>query len=246
MMLLRVSPARPEALARVYLCAHAGGSSAEFSGWDDPARSVEFVAVQLPGRGARFGEPSIANVKEMAEEIASAISDDLPYGFFGHSFGALLAYEVCRVIRARGMRMPRWLGVSAFPPPDGIPAAPALHMLPGLELLHELSRRFDAIPREFLEDEELGNVVVEYVRADYEALETYVFVQLEPLALAIDVMAPVDDYQAPPLLGGWGRHTSGDCRVFEFTGGHFYLRSRGNRERLCRIIATGLLDGGAA
>ncbi|MFF9011036.1 thioesterase II family protein [Streptomyces goshikiensis] len=228
------------------MLAHAGGSSAEFSGWDHPACSVDFVAVQLPGRGARFSEPPIANVKEMAEEIASAISDDLPYGFFGHSFGALLAYEVCCAVRARGMRMPRWLGVSAFPPPDAIPAAPALHTLPGLELLHELSRRFDAIPREFLEDEELGEIVVEYVRADYQALETYIFDQKQPLALAIDVMAPVDDYHLPPLLGGWGRHTHGDCRISEFSGGHFYLRSRENRERLCGIIATGLLNGDAA
>ncbi|GLV87987.1 thioesterase [Streptomyces lavendulae subsp. lavendulae] len=245
-MFLRVSPAEPDALARVYLFAHAGGSSAAYADWAHPGRAVEFVAVQLPGRGARFGEPSIANVTDLAEQIASAIPDDLPYGLFGHSFGALLAFEVSRAIRARGKRSPVWLGVSAFPPPDGIPAAQPLHKLPGTELLHELSRRFDAIPQEVLEDEELAELVTEYVRADYEALETYAFAHSERLDLDIDVMAPLDDHHLPALLDGWRRHVHGVCTVRTFRGGHFYLRSLENRQRLCEILAASVFDRGAA
>lgn len=244
-MFLRVSPpGRHHVLARVYLFAHAGGSSAEFASWPYPDCPVEFVAVQLPGRGARFGEPSIANLNELAEQIASELPADLPYGLFGHSFGALLAFEVSRAVRRRReMRTPTWLGVSAFPPPDGIPEAPPLHTLPGVELLNELSRRFDAIPQEILRDEELAEVVAEYVRADYQALETYAFAHDAPLELDIDVMAPVDDYHPPLLMEGWRQHGDRSFTLSEFHGGHFYLRSPENRERLCGLMAAGVSNG---
>ncbi|MFJ6780850.1 thioesterase II family protein [Streptomyces yangpuensis] len=237
MVFVRLSRLKGNPLARMYLFPHAGGSPSEYSAWGALSDCVEFVGVQLPGRGARFHEPSVGDVKRLAADIASAVSLEVPFGFFGHSFGSLLAFETCRALRASGKSLPAWLWVSAFPAPDRIPSGPILSTKPASELLKELSDKFGAIPEEILEDDELVELVGEYLKADYQALETYEFQEQLPLELSLTVLAPVDDdYREAGRLAEWKRHGARGFQLHEFTGGHFYLREPMNLERIGKLI----------
>lgn len=227
-----------QARARVYLFPHAGGSAVEYAGWHGRTGDVELVALQPPGRAARFADPNVTDVRELAREAAELISTDLPFALFGHSFGALVAFETCRALRASGQVAPDHLWVSAFPAPDLIPESPALHTMPGVTILHELSRRFDAIPQEVMDDDELAGIVAEYVRADYEAMETYSYLPAPPLATPITVLNATDDDRREGEMVGWGRHTTGACSVLEFPGGHFYLRDADNATRICTLLSA--------
>lgn len=231
-------------VARVYVFPHAGGSSTEYAPWQARTPGVELVVLQPPGRAARFAEPVVTDVHRLAREASESIADDLPFALFGHSFGALVAFETCRALRDSGAAAPHHLWVSAFPPPDDIPETPPLHTMPGLTILHELSRRFDAIPREILDHEELAGIVAEYVRADYEALETYVHRPGPQLQTPITVLrATADRHDAD--LEGWSRHTRRPCTVLDFAGGHFYLRDEVNTAAVCALLSREWWEAGA-
>ncbi|WP_330301872.1 MULTISPECIES: alpha/beta fold hydrolase [unclassified Streptomyces] len=112
---------RPQATARMY-CLPPGGSGPEYyQPWADLLpTAVEAYAVALPGRGNRRDEPSPTDPGALAAALASLTddaTDPRPFALFGHSFGALLAYETARRLRRTGRREPVLVAFSAFPAP---------------------------------------------------------------------------------------------------------------------------------
>ncbi|MGC5009261.1 thioesterase II family protein [Streptosporangium sp. DT93] len=220
--------------ARVYCFAHAGGSAAEFRGWAGLADDVRIVGVERPGRGTRFGEPASRDLRALAHDLAGSLSSDLPFGLFGHSFGALLAFEVAHALRVRGRGMPQRLWLSSFPSPDTARREPEVRHLPDVELLETLHERHHGIPAELLESPELLAVVADYMRADYTAVETYRFQDREPLSCAVEVLAGSDEHDLHDRLGGWEKHTAGEFSMRLLPGGHFHLRHPDNGRRIVR------------
>src|SRR4051794_36920377 len=99
---------RPDARRRLFCLPHAGGGAAAFRRWaDGMAAAVEVVAVQPPGRETRFREPPFTDWRSLVVSLADALPADRPFALFGHSLGALLAFELARELRRRG-----------GPPPD--------------------------------------------------------------------------------------------------------------------------------
>ncbi|RII89311.1 thioesterase II family protein, partial [Clavibacter michiganensis] len=84
----------------------AGGAATAYRGWAPFApRGVEVLAVQYSGRGDRYGDPVSPDLDTLAAEVAEAVDalpERLPVVLFGHSMGALVAYETARVLAARG------------------------------------------------------------------------------------------------------------------------------------------------
>src|SRR5262245_29976727 len=97
---------------RLYCFPFAGGTAAVFHGWRvNPPAGVAVHAVEYPGHGARWGEPA----DETVEDLAGRLADELhpPYALLGHSFGALVAFQVARRLRDLGAPAPARLVVSA-------------------------------------------------------------------------------------------------------------------------------------
>ncbi|MCS5516151.1 alpha/beta fold hydrolase [Pseudomonas qingdaonensis] len=92
------------------LCFHcAGGSAQSFFAWKQAAAGVcELYAVELPGRSRRLREPFAHSVTEVAAAFAEQCQalPDKPLVLFGHSLGALLAYETAQVLLAQGCASP--------------------------------------------------------------------------------------------------------------------------------------------
>ena len=113
---------RPQENAHVRLIAfpHAGGSATAYRLWELPPE-IELFAVQQPGRGLRHAEPSCSSLDELCNGIIEALRPTLdvgiPFAFFGHSFGSLVAVEVARTLEARGLGLPFMVLVSAHPAP---------------------------------------------------------------------------------------------------------------------------------
>ena len=89
-------PARVAARRRLFCVPYAGGGAAVFRRWTPAlADDVELVALQLPGRESRLAERAFESIAEIVEAVLPVIvsSSDLPYALFGHSMGALVAFE---------------------------------------------------------------------------------------------------------------------------------------------------------
>ena len=84
---------------------HAGGSATFYFPLSRAlAPSMEVLAVQYPGRQDRRAEPCIDSIDGLADEIVDALRPltDRPMALFGHSMGAVLAYETARSWEALG------------------------------------------------------------------------------------------------------------------------------------------------
>src|SRR5262249_19507520 len=105
---------------RLFCFPYAGASASMFRPWQSEIHpGIEICGVQLPGRGARFGEAPFKRLSQILDALTENLRGafDLPFAFFGHCMGALIAFELARRLRREG-REPLHLIVSALPPPQ--------------------------------------------------------------------------------------------------------------------------------
>jgi surfactin synthase thioesterase subunit len=221
---------------RLYCFPHGGGSAAEYVRMARDLPGVELHAIQLPGRGTRLRESSFTRMSELVETLVEEIPFGTePFAFFGHSLGALVAYEVTRRLRRTGRRLPDRLLLSGYPAPSIPRVADSVRHLADDDLLAEVNRRHGGMPAEVTADPELRALVAGSLRADYEVLETYRWQADEALPVPITLFGGRDDAVTKEALAAWRRHTTNDVTVRQFPGGHFYFRER--RSPLPRFLA---------
>jgi surfactin synthase thioesterase subunit len=228
----------------------AGGGVAAFRGWSGGLpEDVELLVVQLPGREARLREPPFDNIPEIVDAVRAVVgqASELPYALFGHSMGALVAFELALSLEAGPGRGPDHLFVSARRPPDEPEPDPPVHGLPDDAFVDELQRRYRAIPDAVRQEPELLALLLPTLRADIRAIERYAPSSPRKVRCPVHVFGGVQDsYPRPAQLPGWQRVAEHGVRVRLFPGNHFYLAEQ-QAALLADISATwadNLLPGG--
>jgi len=208
-------------------CFHYGGGSAQiFHSW--PRRlppSVEMGAIQLPGRGHRLSEPHIKRMEPLSRIIAQELLPYLgkPFVFFGHSLGALLCFETARSLRRENRPQPVHLFVAATEAPHRRSQEEPLADLPKSELVEKL-REFNGTPLEVLQNDELLNLMLPTVRADFELCETYEYYPESPLECPMTIYGGLEDHDVEvERLSAWSELTVGANEIRMFPGDHFYF-----------------------
>jgi len=216
---------------RFFCFPYAGGGASAFRQWSKglPER-IEVCAVQPPGRENRISEPPIADVHELVARLlpAMAFLFDRPFVFYGHSTGALVAFELIRELRRQQMPLPARLIVSAARPPH-IPEPYPLHHLPEGEFIREL-RRFSGTPDKILENKELMDIYLPILRADFALEETYTFKEEPPINVPVSAFYGTMDNEAPKeVMAMWEQHTALEFTLVQMTGDHFFIRTQKDR-----------------
>jgi medium-chain acyl-[acyl-carrier-protein] hydrolase len=214
---------------RVFCFTYAGGGASVYRRLTEqmPA-DVETCTVQLPGREDRYSEPACVSLEALVPALAAEVGRtlDLPFAFFGHSMGALLAFEVTRELRRTGMPQPARLHVSGRRAPHLPSRRRPLHALPDAALDAEL-RAFGGTPAAVLENPELMDLVRPVLRADFQLCETYVLQTGEPLDVPLVALGGAEDPEARrDELEAWAEHTRAPFRLRIFPGRHFYLHEQ--------------------
>ncbi|HSR25144.1 MAG TPA: thioesterase domain-containing protein [Candidatus Eisenbacteria bacterium] len=237
---LQTSPAA-HPRARVVCTTRAGGSARDFDGWSPVlGDDVEVCAVQLPGRLDRFREPALDSIEPIAVAVAEAIAglpDALPLVLVGDCMGALVAYEVARVQRRRGWTMAGDLVVASYLPPDRLRTEQPYHDAPAERLRGRLAE-VGGVPAHVLMDDELFELLLPTLRADFSVFERYRYTGEPPLEAAIHaIVGEADPHLGVADMEGWGCHTSRTFTVRTFPGGHFFLREHEEPLRFVRDVA---------
>jgi surfactin synthase thioesterase subunit len=217
---------------------HAGGGANAFASWPAllPAE-VELVAVQLPGRETRLREAPLTGFDQVVEAVAGAIAAEvrLPYALYGHSMGALLAFEVARRTESR---RPVHLFVAGCRAPQLAPAGRRRHALPQAELVQWL-RELEGTAGEVAAHAELMRLIMPALRADLTLTDAYRYQAGRPLPVDLTAFGGESDPEAPPAtLPPWSRETANRFSLHLFPGGHFFVV--GARARLLRVMAEEL------
>jgi medium-chain acyl-[acyl-carrier-protein] hydrolase len=219
--------------------AAAGASVYRAFGAGLPER-IAVCPVQLPGRETRALETPYDQIEPLVKDLADAVDDVVaqPYAVFGHSLGAIVAFELVREIRARGGRAPVHLFVSGRHAPQLPDTQPALRNLP-LDQLAGALRTFGGTPDEVLADTGLMSAIAPLIRADFSVNETYRYAEQAPLDVPVTAFAATSDPRANTgQIAAWAAQTTRGFRTYVLPGGHFAVLDHAEfvRGRVVEVI----------
>ncbi|MFI0264647.1 thioesterase II family protein [Streptomyces sp. NPDC017056] len=214
----------PDPRMRLICLPQAGGSAGTFAPWRlVPPAGVELATVELPGRGVGSAESLPGTLEELADVVIDNIRDefDRPYALFGHSFGALLGYEIAVRVARRGLTPPSALLVSAARAPH----TPVRRHVSGLDdagLLAWLDG-FGGFPPELARYPAYLQYALRTVRRDLALTESYLAAGPVRVGCPLHVFGGAGD----PLVSGAQLERWRDCAGAGFTlrllpGGHDY------------------------
>lgn len=213
---------------RLFCFPYAGGGASIYRDWQKLfPMEIEVCAVQLPGRESRGLEAPIHSLDKLVHAIVDEIQPllNLPFVFFGHSMGALLAFETARQLKRKNKRVPDHLFVSGRSAPQLAHRNRKLHLLPDNELKNEL-RLLNGTPDAVLQNNELMDLLLPRLRADFEVCETYMYMADEPMDCPITAFGGTDDFEVSlESLAAWKEQTRYDSDLQIFKGDHFFLHS---------------------
>jgi len=229
---------------KLFCLPHAGGSSIYYSQWRKIINTdIEIIPLELSGRGRRYAEEFYNNFDEALSDLFNEISiklDNNEFAIFGHSMGAILAYELAYKIKETKDKEALTLFFSGRCPPHIVENEKYIYLLPDKQFIDEIIK-YGGIPKEVLAEKELMEMVIPILRADFRVLNTYKYIQKEHKFNCDIVALTGKDDEGVNIKNflQWKEHTNSSCIVHEFQGGHFYLKN--NISKIINIISEKLL-----
>ncbi|MFD9209383.1 thioesterase II family protein [Streptomyces sioyaensis] len=224
-----VLAARPQASLRLYALPPAGAGPDSYLRWVPLLPPwIELCSVALPGRGTRAGEPSLTDPAYLSARLAAVLddwTDPRPFAVFGHSAGALLAYEATRHLRRTHGRPPALLAVSSLSAPhlDAYSADLPPRLTAGLAGLREL---VGPIPEQLLADARLMAAACTPLLADLLLLLHYRHHPEPPLRVPLALYGgELDPVTGLRQLRAWNDLVTAPASAQLFPGGHGYLQT---------------------
>jgi surfactin synthase thioesterase subunit len=229
-----------DAGARLVCFPHAGGSASYFFRLS-AALSPEFdvCAIQYPGRQDRYSEPFVETIDDLADRIYAALNPgiDGPVAFYGHSMGAVLAFEVARRFDELGQIKPTAVFVSGRRAPSRL-GGEVIQLRDDADVVAQMRKLGGTDPR-LLADPDMLEMVLPAFRNDVRALEQYRRGVEVRISAPIVVMTAVDDPATTVEDAmAWHEHTIAGGATHTFDGGHFYLER--HADRVTTVIAEAL------
>jgi surfactin synthase thioesterase subunit len=210
---------------RLFCFPYAGGGASIYRRWAGGFPNwIDVCPVQLPGREERLREAAFTKMDELCTEMLRALTPyfDMPFAFFGHSMGALIAYHLATRLGDQRRRLSHLL-VSAHPAPHFPLTRPPSYNLPDAAFAERL-RRLNGTSELVLQDPELMALVRPLLRADFELSECTARTLRDSLDCPITALGGLSDGEIElPQLEAWRDATGGVFRLHMMPGDHFYL-----------------------
>lgn len=244
-----VEEARDDPVPNLYTFAHAGGRDDRFLELQSELDGVaHIVGVCAPGTGHRFTEARLDSVVSLADAAAEAIAERETGTFFlfGHSFGAMVAFEVARRIPVA----PAGLLVSGCSGPGLLPSqrVARISSLSPDEFAGEV-RRFGGIPPEIESGSRAETLLMDRLRQDFAMAASYRFDPGPPLKIPTVALVGRDDpHVKVEGVARWQEVTAHPLELHEADGGHFYFDENATElpfllKRAMNGIQTGVVTG---
>ena len=206
----------------------AGASAVMYLRWRRRLPSwIQVKPMELPGRGERLSEAPVESLGALAASLCDGLGPHLPrqYALFGHSMGALLAYQIAHCLHARRQRLPMALLVSACAAPSRQDWKRYADKDSDASLIADL-RQQDGTPAEVFQNPELLSMTLDLLRADYRVCASFRHQELQPLPLPVHAFGGHADEIPMGRLEAWRLESSASFTLDGFEGGHFFLRQQ--------------------
>ena len=234
---------RPRARLRLFCFPWAGvGASAYFRWSRSLPDEIEVLSVQYPGREDRWREPGLRRIEPLVELLGPDLAPfcDRPFAFWGHSMGALVAFELARQQAGHGGPSPRHLFVSGRQAPQLVERREPIPDVPDAEFIVELQRRYGGVPDAIARDPEVRALYLPTIRADLELVSRYTYQPGPPLACGLSVFGGLADHVSRVELEAWQTQTTGSFRIHLLPGDHFFVTTQ--TEAIFRRVKSDLQE----
>ena len=205
---------------------YAGGSPSAYSSWMDwLPDELEVLFINPPGRGTRFSDTPHKKMVTLVDEIEEGLTPliNKPFIFFGHSLGSRVAFEVAIRLLEKYNLKPTHFIASGSNAPQYIKDSEKISQLPKLEFINKL-KKYGGTPKEILENEELLDVFMPLLRADFKLFEDYLFEKNQVLDCPFSLFSGVyDDCVTLKGLKSWSEVFTVEHEIEYFSGGHFFI-----------------------
>ena len=214
---------------QIWFCFHfVGGTASMYFPWANLLPDgVLLYAAQLPGRGERIAEPFLQRFADVIEEYVQLFSGQkisLPFVFFGHSMGGLLAYEILAKLVTCYNLPQGYLAVSACKPPHRSVKVCKTSQLDDACFIEKI-KQYGGTPAVILEDQTLLQFFLPRLRADTILLENYSYQPKQKLPIPILAFGGTSDKIVTPNdMSDWKEYTNSSFSGKHYPGGHFYLK----------------------
>lgn len=247
-------------LCRLFCFPYGGAGASIYREWQSQLPHIEICPIQLPGREDRLNERPLKDMKLLIKKLSENLSSelDVPFGFFGHSFGSLIAFELTRHLREKQLPTPGHLFVSAFPDPR-TPTKSLDAMLKQLSTINvqlsdldnpqisesQLIQLISILEEngmtgfgEQLLNPEIFKVMLPIFAGDMSLVKSYLYQDEDPLNIPITVfLGQNDTWVSFEDHLSWVDHSLKRCVFHEFDGGHLFIKNEEIRNRILKIIA---------
>lgn len=167
----------PNATKRLFCFPYAGGQASIYFDWHEYfADDVEVVTIQLPGRGARFLEPLMNDLTTAVSDICRELAPyfDKPFSVFGHSNGALFAFEMIKQLKeSPHIENCQNLFLSAKSAPKMQYLYEPLHIKHDVDFKKALIE-LGGTPNEILENQEILDLLLPMIKSDFKIGYEYI------------------------------------------------------------------------
>lgn len=229
---------RAPADVRLFCFHHAGGAAARFREWPDQLpRTIEPIAVQLPGRADRLRERPHDAMAPLVHEVVEVIEPllDGPFAFYGLSMGGKVSWALAHALRDKGYRQPSALYLTNVAAPGSREGRENWNI--GDDELLDYLRKMGGTPPELFAEPKLLAALLPTLRADLTVVDAYRYRPATPLDVPIRAFAAEDDPEgALERMAGWRAETTMEFGLEVVPGGHF-LDPAGERK-----VVTGVVD----
>lgn len=226
---LLVGDLHPNTQYQLFCCGYAGSHAGIYFSWlEYMPENIQICATELPGRASRSGDALLSEMSHIIDDILPDVAEYIilhkkPFGFFGHSMGALIAYELISQLGIQYGIFAECLFVSAAMHPDHKVIKP-LYILNDEDLLNALKERSGIKNTQIFSPPDL-EYIINILRADIQAYETY---QSESKKVNCPIAAffGLNDYYVNVNeMKKWEEYTEKKFTITPFPGGHLFLEN---------------------
>ena len=211
----------------------AGGNKYSFNSIEKHIpKSLNWITLELPGRGNRFKENLLVNVDELVDDLLTQITpliEDCNYVIYGHSMGTLLGYELVKKIIQSGLKEPMCLFFTGRGAPGFSRFTEKKSILPEDAFWQEVEK-IGGLPEEILECKELLELYYPIMKSDFQAIEDYNFLPMDkPFTFPIHIcmgkeeIGEGEEKTSLTDMKAWKDETSSPCTFELLDGDHFFI-----------------------
>ena len=187
-------------------------------------KTIDFVTLELPGRGGRRIESLIENLDDLTDDLYNQIQPFLvsDYMIYGHSMGAMLGNLLIHKLNDNLKPLPIFFLATGCSSPKKRHLRRKLHHLNNIAF-HEALKHLGGMPDEVIENEELLGYVTPILRNDIKAIETYVYKERSKYDVPIMLISGAQEGLNEEDVINWQDETSANFKYSFLSGGHFFI-----------------------